>query len=182
MNRENPSTPKPPTPPNPGRVATTFVVKLVVLTLLVGFAEGYLHQAGRGQWLQNMVTTVVAGLVSLFDSSVHAEDDQILGHGPILLVTLQCTAVFAKGLFCAAVIAYPCPWRARLVGLVVGLVGVAIVNILRIVSLVLIAQWAMGLFHFAHLVLMQGFLISCVAPLWLAWAVWATKRAKRSHG
>lgn len=158
-----------------------FVIKLVVLTLLVGFGEGYLHQIGWGDWLQESVAKLVTALVSVFETDVVRNGNQILGKGPIMLVTLQCTALFAKGLFCAAVIAYPCTWRGRLVGLVIGLLGVAIVNILRVTGLVLIARRAPEFFHFAHLVLMQGFLISCVAPLWLAWAVWTTRRAKRSQ-
>ena len=180
MNTQEQSIPDPHVPTDAARVATMFVIKLVVLTLLVGFGEGYLHQIGWGVELQETVARLVIALVSVVDSEVICEGNQIIGAGPVLLVTLQCTALFATGLFCAAVIAYPCSWSGRVVGLVVGLVGVAIVNVLRITSLVLIARYALGLLHFAHLVLMQGFLISCVAPLWLAWAVWTTRRAKRS--
>lgn len=162
-----------------GRMATMFVIKLVVFTLALGFGEAYLHQINWGGFLQSGVAQVVGRLVSLCDSTITYQDNIIFAKDQMLLVTLECTALFAKGLFCAAAIAYPCTWRARLVGCVVGIVGVAILNVLRISGLVLIAQWVPSFFHFAHLVLMQWFLISCVAPLWLAWAVWTTRRASR---
>jgi len=178
----SPPSPQPSQPTDGGRVATAFVVKLVVLTLLVGLGEGYFHQTDSGVWLQEGVARAATWLVRLLDASIVCKENQILSHGPILKVTLQCTAVFAMGLFCSAVIAFPCGWRDRLVGVAVGLFGVAAVNIVRIVGLVLIAQYKPLFFHFAHLVLMQGFLISCVAPMWLLWAMWTTKRTKACRG
>ncbi len=189
MNKEpgqtdSPTAPAPPpsgSPPShdPARAATGFVVKLVILTLLVGFGESYLHQIGWGESFQVFVAKMGAGLARIFDSDIVREGREIDTDGPPLLVTLECTALFATGLFCAAVIAYPCSWRARLFGIFVGIFGVAIVNVLRITGLVIIAHWIPEMFHFAHLVLMQGFLISCVAPLWLAWAVLTTRRSRR---
>ncbi len=180
----------PPAPPNDAaRVATLFVVKLVVLTLLLGFGEAYLmqqsRQGGEGDWvfgLREFVSRAVAALAHLFDARVQRDSVTIFGTGMQLVVSIECTALFAKALFCAAAIAYPARWRERLVGCVAGVFGVAGLNILRIAGLVLISGWIPSLFRFAHLVLMQWFLISCVAPLWLAWAVWATKRARRSSG
>ncbi len=177
-----PQSPPSPQPNDAGRVATWFVIKLMVLTLLVGLGEGYFHQTDSGVWLQDGVASVSTWLVRLFDASIVRKENQIISHGPILMVTLQCTAVFAMGLFCSAVIAFPCGWRARLLGVAIGLLGVAVINIVRISGLVLIAQHRPSFFHFAHLVLMQGFLISCVAPMWLLWAAWTTKRMKAPRG
>ena len=185
--KPEPSTDQAPQPPDAhrsrdaGRAATGFVLKLVILTLLVGFAESYLHQIGWGESFQVWVAKLGGGLASIFTSDIVRTGREIDTDGPPLIVTLECTALFATGLFCAAAIAYPCSWRARLYGLIVGVVGVGAVNILRIAFLVIIAHRVASIFHFAHVVLMQGFLISCVAPLWLAWAVWTTRRARRSR-
>ena len=161
-------------------MATMFVIKLVVFTLALGFGEAYLHQINWGGFLQAAVASVAGWLASVFDGGITYQDNVIFATDQTLMVTLECTALFAKGLFCAAAIAYPCTWRARLIGCVVGIVGVGALNVLRISGLVLIAQWVPGFFHFAHLVLMQWFLISCVAPLWLAWAMWTGRRARRT--
>ncbi|NOT02262.1 MAG: archaeosortase/exosortase family protein, partial [Phycisphaerales bacterium] len=136
-------------------------------------------EIGWGEWLQDWVATAGAGLASKLTSGISRRGNQIFGGGPILVVTLECTALFAKGLFCAAVYAFPCPWREKVWGFVVGLLGVAAVNVLRIAGLVLIGVYDTDWLEFAHLVLMQWFLISCVAPLWLAWAVWTGRRMRR---
>jgi len=162
-----------------GRQATGFVVKLVVLTLLVGLGESQLHKMGWGHQFQSTVARVSSRLAGLVSDRVTLDGNKIKGGLP-LQVTIECTALYATGLFLAAVIAFPCPWRARLVGFVVGVVGVAAINIVRIAGLVLISIWNAKWFDFAHIVLMQGFLISCVAPLWLAWAMivpkWFSRR------
>lgn len=165
------------------RTATWFVVKLVVLTLALGFGEAYLMQrsqsGGEPDWLfqyREWVAAAGAWLARLMDARVKLESVTIHGASMDLIVSIECTALFAKALFCAAAIAYPAGWHERMIGFVVGIVGVAILNVLRIAGLILIANWAPSFFNFAHLVLMQWFLISCVAPLWLAWAVWSTRR------
>jgi exosortase/archaeosortase family protein len=183
-----PDTSTAPAPPSPGsdpprdpaRAATGFVVKLVILTLLVGFGESYLHQIGWGESFQVFVAKMGAALARIFDSDIVRQGREIDTDGPPLIVTLECTALFATGLFCAAVVAYPCSWRARLFGILIGIFGVGVVNVVRITGLVIIAHWIPEMFHFAHLVLMQGFLISCVAPLWLAWAVLFTRGSRRA--
>ncbi len=185
---EQPVQTQSPIPPgvSPARVATSFVIKLVVLTLALGFGEAYImHLSQTGHepdWvygLREWSAAMGAWLAGLFESEVVLDEVTVTGTGIPLIVSVECTALFAKGLFCAAAIAYPCRLRDTVIGCVVGLVGVAGLNVLRIAGLVLISSWTPKFFHFAHMVLMQWFLISCVAPLWLVWAAWATKRAAR---
>lgn len=183
-----PPTPPPASsPPPPGRMATLFVVKLLVLTLLVGFGEASLHRAVSQRRLaaietyQAAIAGAAAYLARPFDLAVRLDGQFIYGGEKVLRVTLECTALFAQGLFMAAVVAFPAPWRARMVGIALGIVGVGILNILRIGGLVLVAEQAPDWFHFCHMVLMQGFLVSCVGPLWLVWAVWTVARSRRIH-
>ena len=134
-----------PTPTGSGdaaRVATWFVVKLVVLTLLLGLGEALLMQQSRkgaeAEWLflfREAVATCGAWLAGLLDSNVSRDSVAILGNSMQLVVSLECTALFAKALFCAAAIAYPATWRHRLIGCVVGVIGVAVLNVLRIAML-----------------------------------------------
>jgi exosortase/archaeosortase family protein len=176
--------PKPaetPPPDDAGRVATMFVVKLLGFALVLGFGEAYLKSIQWGLSFQEAVAAVAVGISRVFDSGIHREGNQITGAHAILIVSLECTAVYAKALFCSAAIAFPARWRERLIGCVIGIVGVAALNIFRLVVLILISRGAPQFFDFAHVVLLQWFLISCIAPLWLMWAVWATRREKASR-
>jgi exosortase/archaeosortase family protein len=161
------------------------VVKLVVLTLALGLGEAYLMQLSRTGdepelifQLREFVARAGAAIAMAFDDDVSRDSVMIRGKQMQLIVSVECTALFAKALFCAAALSYPAKWRYRLAGCVIGLIGVALLNILRVAGLVLISNGSPSLFEFAHTVLMQWFLISCVAPLWLLWAVWATKRSQ----
>ncbi len=179
----------PPPANDAARIATMFVIKLVVLTLLLGFGEAYIMQLSQSgeepDWvfgLRELVAGTAAWLAGGFDARVELDSVTISAGAMHLIVSVECTALFAKALFCAAAIAYPARWRDRIVGFAIGIAGVTILNILRVAGLVLISLWLPRLFHFAHVVLMQWFLISCVAPLWLAWAAWTTKRTRKARG
>ncbi len=176
-------TPSSPVEPDPSRVATLFVVKLVAMALVLGFGEAYLTHIGWGMPLQTTIAAIAGWIAQIFDDSIKRAGHQMLSGDTSLIVSLECTALYATALFCSATIAYPARWRDRGVGILVGFFGVAILNIFRLVVLALVAGWSARLFNFAHLVLMQWFLISCIAPMWLAWAVWATKRERAAvHG
>lgn len=173
-----PADPPSPSTPDPSRVATLFVVKLVTMALILGFGEAYLAHIGWGLPLQTKIAAIAGAIAQFFDDSIKRVGHQMLSGDTSLIVSLECTALYATALFCSATIAYPARWKDRGVGLIFGVLGVAILNIFRLVVLALVAGWSAKLFNFAHLVLMQWFLISCIAPMWLAWAVWATKRER----
>ena len=97
-----------------------------------------------------------------------------------LVVTIECAAVLATGLFISAVLAFPGGWRIKVVGIIVGVVGVALLNVLRIVILATVAQHKPDWFNLAHDVLMQGFLVVMVTPLWLGWLAWVMRVGRRS--
>ena len=97
-----------------------------------------------------------------------------------LVVTIECAAVLATGLFISAVLAFPGGWRIKVVGVILGVVGVAILNVLRIVILATVAQHKPDWFSLTHDVLMQGFLVVMVTPLWLGWLAWAMRPGRRS--
>ncbi len=162
------------------KVATWFVMKLVILTLAVGAGEAYLHSIEWGGWLQEFVASVSVWMLGWVEPGIVRDGNNIIGSRAVLVVTLECTALFAKGLYCVGVIAFPARWRDRGAGFALGILGVGVLNIFRVAGLVLIARRIPGFFDFAHLVLMQWFLVSCVAPLWLVWAVWASRRAKNA--
>ena len=76
-------------------------------------------------------------------------------------------------------LAFPCAWRARVAGLITGLIGVGVLNLLRIAVLGLIVGYRYDWFDTVHALLMQGFLIVFVAPLWIAWMFWVLKTEAR---
>ncbi len=85
-------------------------------------------------------------------------------------VVTACTGLFIAGLFVAAVVAFPASWRARLVGVGLGLTALFAVNVLRLVSLYYIGRYWPSVFDSAHQLVWQSLLIAIAVLLWLAWA------------
>ena len=126
-----------------------------------------------GHAYQRVIAQSVAQAAHLFRHDVYCQGRKIGSRGPSLVVTAQCSAVLATGFFCSAVLAFPCRWSRKLVGLIVGLLGVAVLNWIRIFVLAMVASTRQEWFAVTHDILMQGFLLIMVAPLWMAWLLWA---------
>jgi exosortase H (IPTLxxWG-CTERM-specific) len=81
-----------------------------------------------------------------------------------------CNGVETALLFGAAVLAFPAPWRRRLLGLVAGFVAIQAINLVRVVSLFWIGAHRPSLFSSSHTVLWQSIVVLCGVLLFLAWA------------
>jgi exosortase/archaeosortase len=61
--------------------------------------------------------------------------------GGTMEIISECSAIYVAILFTAAVLAFPTTWRARGRGLAFGLPCIAVLNLLRLVSLGLVMQY-----------------------------------------
>lgn len=81
-----------------------------------------------------------------------------------------CNGVETMIIFLAAVIAFPAPWKARLIGLVLGSLAIQGVNLLRVVSLFLTGAYFPEFFDSSHTVIWQSIVILFGVVLWIFWA------------
>ncbi len=86
-----------------------------------------------------------------------------------------CDAIEPTALLVFAVLAFPVPFLKKLPGVFVGVVFLAIVNIIRIVSLFLIGVYYPKAFHTMHVDVWQAMFIFCAIVFWILWALWAGK-------
>ncbi len=112
-----------------------------------------------------------ASLIAPFDRTVVSYGNTIhnQANGFGVAIEAGCNAVEACIVLAAAMLAFPAPWRHKLLGLLLGMVIVQAVNILRIISLFYLGQWRMDAFEFAHLYLWQGLIMLDVLVVWLIW-------------
>ena len=85
-------------------------------------------------------------------------------------VVTACTGIFITGLFLIAVVAFPARWLAKLIGAGIGIGGIFVVNIVRLVSLYFIGVHWPGFLDQAHQLIWQSLLILIAVALWLVWA------------
>jgi exosortase H (IPTLxxWG-CTERM-specific) len=81
-----------------------------------------------------------------------------------------CNGVETMLIFCSAVLAFPAPWRARALGLGLGLIAIQLVNLVRVVALFLTGVYFPKLFDTSHTVIWQTVVILFGVLLWIFWA------------
>ena len=141
--------------------------------------QAVLFGAELTPWAQRWLVTpwtdtlaaVSADIVKVFDPKVIA-DGKVLQNGSngfAVSIEAGCNGVEATIVLIAAILAFPAPWRRKLVGLAVGIVAVQGLNIIRVISLFYLGQWNFNAFEFAHLYVWQALIMLDVLVVWLLW-------------
>ena len=113
-----------------------FVTFLVLQAVLFG--------AELTPWVQehlvlpwtNLIAAASAGIVTLFDPGVVATGKvlQSKANGFAVSIESGCNGVEATIVLVAAILAFPAPWKSRLIGLAIGIVAVQGLNIIRVIT------------------------------------------------
>jgi exosortase H (IPTLxxWG-CTERM-specific) len=119
----------------------------------------------------NTLASVSTWLVTLFDPDVVAMGKIIRSTRNEFAVSIEagCNGVEATIVLIAAMLAFPAPWRNRVVGLLAGIVAVQGLNIVRVISLFYLGQWNRQWFEWAHLYVWQALIMLDVLVVWLVW-------------
>lgn len=153
----------------------------IFLVVLVGLFLAELTPPAQA-WLVEPWTALLArasaALVGLFDDSVIAYGRVLQDSASGIGVSIEagCNGVEACLILLAAVLAYPAPWRARLLGIGLGFAAIQAANLLRIITLFYLAGWNMQVFEFAHLYLWQALIMLDVLVVWMVWMRWVARR------
>ena len=113
-------------------------------------------------------------LMRLFDSTVIAQNDAIVDAitGGGIRVVAGCNGVEAVLILVSAVLAFPAPWRHKLVGIGVGFLAIQSLNLVRIISLYYLQRWNHVWFEWFHLYLWQALIVLDALVFWLVWLRW----------
>lgn len=114
---------------------------------------------------------ISAGLITLFDSNVAVFGKVLQSTTNNFAVSIEagCNGIEAAVVLIAAMLAFPAPWKHRVIGILAGLTAVQVLNIVRVISLFYLGQWNMKVFEWAHLYLWQALIMLDVLIVWLVW-------------
>ena len=176
MARKQPGAPAPTHAPEPpfwqrNRRELTFLILFAVLlggsfTLVsVNWVNDHVIEPFTGG-----IARVSGATLDLLGQDVHMQGTIIRGSRFAVNIRNGCNGVEAMLIFLAAVLAFPAPWRARLLGLAVGAVAIQAVNLVRVVALYLTGAYFPSWFDASHTVVWQTVIILFSVLLWILWA------------
>jgi archaeosortase B (VPXXXP-CTERM-specific) len=144
-------------------------VAFVALTL--GFESVLLALNGAGALTPLIEATAHASgvLIALSGVPVTVLGDEVFLSQRILLINLECTGVYIMAAYAALVIVWPAGWRAKAVGIAVGLPAITIANVVRLVLVAQVAERLPGSFDLLHDYLFQVALVMIAAAVWVVW-------------
>jgi exosortase H (IPTLxxWG-CTERM-specific) len=132
----------------------------------------------------NALAAISAWLVTVIDPDVAAAGKVLRStvNGFAVSIEAGCNGIEATIVLVAAILAFPAPWREKLIGLAAGIVAVQGLNIVRIISLFYLGQWNMQAFEWAHLYVWQALIMLDVLVVWLVWVRLLPKAAGGGPG
>jgi len=154
----------------------TFVVLLGAFHASLTVGERFWAAVDAG------TASLLAWCLSLFGHGARAHRAVVTSSLYSVTIVHECTAVHPIAIFTSAVIAYPLAWRARLLGIAVGIPALLIINQVRLVSLCYIGRWYPASFETAHLLVWQSMIVLLTALLFVVWILIAARRYEAPRG
>lgn len=122
------------------------------------------------------IARVSGAVLNLLGEGVAVAGTEIRSPRFAVQIENGCNGVETALLFGSAVLAFPAPWKRRLLGLGLGFAAIQLVNLIRVVSLFWIGAHRPALFSASHTVLWQSAVVLCGVLLFLLWASWEQRR------
>ena len=120
--------------------------------------------------IQRSLALISSGILNVFGQNTVVIGTTVQSSVFGISVVTACTGIFITGLFLIAVVALPARWAAKVIGAGIGIGGIFLVNIVRLVSLYFIGVNWPGFLDQAHQLIWQSLLIVIAVALWLLWA------------
>ncbi len=129
-----------------------------------------------------VIAHVCAWLVSTFDSHTMAIGKELHSttNGFAISIERGCNGVEAVIILVSAMLAYPAPWRYKLLGIGAGFVAIQALNLVRIISLFYLGQWNRTWFDWFHMYLWQALIVLDALVAFLVWLRWLPASSPRS--
>jgi exosortase H (IPTLxxWG-CTERM-specific) len=158
------------------KLGRSLIVRFLILFLviLVALFAAELTQPVQSAivipWTEALVR-ICAGLITLVDSrvAIFGKVLQSTTNGFAISIEAGCNGIEAAIVLIAAMLAFPAPWKHRVIGILAGLTAVQALNVVRVISLFYLGQWSLTAFEWAHFYLWQALIMLDVLIVWLIW-------------
>ncbi|MCX6231289.1 MAG: exosortase H [Bacteroidetes bacterium] len=122
--------------------------------------------------------TISNFILNIFGQHTKTMGDMIYSSSFSISIKRGCDAVEAMALFTSVLLAFPAPWKSKLIGLTGGLFMLFLLNLVRIISLFLTGIYFPKAFEIMHIEVWQVLFIFFALGLWIFWIQKITKQIK----
>lgn len=138
------------------------------------------------KWMHDWVTEPFTALLAKISSFlIQLFDNDVISHGIIIqsqsngfavAIAPGCDGIEAVIILISAILAFPSPWKHKLVGIGIGFLAIQALNLVRIISLFYMGQWDKTWFDWFHLYLWQALIVLDALAVWLIWLRYLPRR------
>lgn len=150
------------------RFIVVFCILLVVLFVaeLTGPVERHVILP-----FTTVLADVCAWIIHWFDPATTSFGKHIRSADGQFVIAIErgCNGIEAVIILFAAIVAFPAPWRHKLLGLGAGFLAIQLLNVARIVSLFYLGLWNRTWFDWFHLYLWQALIVLDALIVFLIW-------------
>jgi exosortase/archaeosortase family protein len=171
--------PTPAVPQSPGRRIAAwahrnrdvlqFCVVFILLTVVLNLVYSQYEQSEAMIWYSTLNATLVFKVYQAFGLTVFQSQYTVTVNGFSMSIAPVCTAVSTMIIYFACIVAYPASVVKKLLGLLIGFPGLALVNFGRLLLLGYLGYTSPRLFELVHQYVFQVVFIVFVIVLWLTW-------------
>jgi len=117
-----------------------------------------------------LIAQATGGLLRLAGEPVEVKGVEVRGPGASIAIENGCNGLEAIIVLAAAVCAFPAPWKSRSIALLVGSIGLQLLNLVRTTSLYLFLRYRPSLFEVLHTSVWQTILVVAAVVFFLVWS------------
>lgn len=150
------------------RFVIIYIVCMAVAVLFIGYEPVKNIIDLNGIFSRTLAASAIPAL-NLIGIKAHASGAVIYVPGYALEILFGCNGLEAFIIYGAAIISFPASWRARVVGIVVGLLVLQILNYVRIVLLGVAGVFMPQYFELLHMYVAQGLMIAAALVTFIVW-------------
>ena len=144
-----------------------FALFFAGLYLIFGIVPGI--RLGLIQPYTEVLARAVASFVNLFGGGAFVDGSMVKSPRFSMTVAMGCDGVEASCLFAAGVLAFPTSWRARMLGLAIGLPSIHLINLLRLIGLYYVGVYIPSGFEELHVYVAQTIVILLSTGILIFW-------------
>jgi len=112
---------------------------------------------------------IVSAALSLFGVSSEVSGATVISSMFSFYVIAECTSLLFTGIFISAVLAWPATKKRKLNGIAIGVAGLFLLNLIRMITLFYIGSSMEGLFDIIHFFVWPIVMVVVTIGLWLFW-------------